>query len=85
MKQKPKAEFIGPIQPIWQRAKFPVGEMRVWPKGKSSQEPYCWTPAKSFYFGNKRFVWGYPCIAFETTNFGFVIQKGPEGMTIASE
>jgi len=49
------------------------------------RKPYCWTPTKPFYFGGKRFIALYPCIAFETTNFGHVIQKTWEGLKSARE
>lgn len=76
-----KPEFIGPIQPVWQRYKFPTLDLKGrFPGTKHSLEkPYCWTPTTPFYWGGKQFVWGYPCIAFETSNFGWISQKGPHG------
>lgn len=87
-----KADFIGPTQPVWQREKFPTldvsmrGEGPYWVAARYSvHKPYCWTPAKPFWFGGKQFVWGYPCIAYATANFGWVIQKGPHGFVIGRE
>lgn len=86
-----KMDFIGPVQPVWQRCKFPTldidpnrGYGAQWFASRSTiHQPYCWTPARPFHFGGKRFIWGYPCIAFATTNFGFVTQRGPDGIVFA--
>jgi hypothetical protein len=50
-----------------------------------NKKPFCWTPSKAFYFGGKRFIALYPCIAFETSNFGHVIQKTSDGLTSGRE
>lgn len=74
---KRKPEFIGPTQPVWLRCKFPVLDIKQFPGAKRTlQKPFCWTPAKPW----GKLLWGYPCISFETTNFGWIIQRGPDGM-----
>jgi hypothetical protein len=49
------------------------------------RKPYCWTPSKGFCFGNQQFIALYPCIAFETRNFGHVIQRRWDRMVSGME
>jgi hypothetical protein len=79
-------EVYGPVQPVWYKYNFPVTDFIVFPGTKRRMaKPYCWTPSKPFYFGGKRYVPLYPCIAFETRNFGWIIQKGPYGTILGRE
>ena len=50
-----------------------------------NRKPFCWTPVKRFYYGGKEFIPLYPCIAFESRNFGHVIQKRWDRMVFGSE
>ncbi len=77
---------------VWEREKFPVLDVQVdsilrgFTRGRkpkySFRKPFCWTPKEKFSWGGKTFVWGYKCIAFETENFGNVIQQDPHGLII---
>ena len=49
------------------------------------RKPFCWTPIKAFNWGGKEFIPLYPCIAFETKNFGHIIQKQLDKMVIGKE
>jgi hypothetical protein len=78
------------IVTVWERNKFPVRHTRItsnyfFGKGKTLSKPYCWTPTKPFTFGGKRFIALYPCMAFETKNFGFICQKLRDRVAIARE
>jgi hypothetical protein len=87
-RKSPKPEFIGPRQPVWLRLKFPVIDIKQFPgEGKTLEKPYAWTPAAphGFRFGGKQFIPLYPCIAWETQNFGWVSQRGPHGLILARE
>lgn len=42
---------------------------------KTLSKPFCWTPTEPFTFGGKRFIALYPCVAFSTKNWGFIVQK----------
>ena len=91
-RREPKPEVYGPHLPVWRKFKFTVRDVPLhgygnqWVAAYSTLErPLCWTPAKPFYFGGKDFVWGYPCIAYATQNFGWVVQKGPHGVVIGRE
>ena len=73
---------------IWTDNKFPTRDYSCvqWlGKRKTLKKPFCWTPAKPFSFGGRQFIALYPCVAFETKNFGWVLQKLWYGMTIARE
>ncbi len=90
--RKPKAEVYGPVLPVWLRCKFPtlhIASVRMHADGErwfaarnTLEKPYCWTPTEPFTFGGRQYVRLYPCIAYATQNFGWVIQKGPHGMII---
>ena len=89
------------IQNLWQREKFPQVDLRSplpnhifkgrtltgtsdhWKSKK--KKPYCWTPVREFHFGGKTFIIGYPCAAWETTNFGYVAQKLWDTVVIGRE
>jgi len=51
----------------------------------SARKPFTWTPTKPFWFGGKQFIALYPCAAFESVNFGYVIQKKWDGLISARE
>ena len=86
---------------IWKREDFPTVHVNLqtspWPgKGRSLfgksnhwkakfRKPLCWTPTKEFWFGGKKFIPLYPCIAFETVNHGHVIQKLWDHMVYSQE
>lgn len=71
---------------VWQRNKFPVVNLNRFSGARYKLDrPFCWTPGKVFFFGGRQFIGLYPCIAFETGNFGWVIQRTWAGMTIARE
>lgn len=77
---------------VWSRWNFPTGNVAMrghggqWVAAKNTlQRPFCWTPEKAFYFGGKRFVGLYPCVAFATENFGHVVQQGPDGLVSGKE
>lgn len=75
---------------VWERNKFPAHDTRItsnsfFGKRKTLAKPYCWTPTEPFTFGGKRFIALYPCIAFETKNFGFVCQRLWDSVTMARE
>lgn len=84
------SDFIGPVQPIWERCKFPTMDINVdnghgdrWFAARATMHnPKCWTPTKPFYFGGERFIPLYPCAAWATANFGWVCQQGPDGMIL---
>lgn len=59
------------------------GKSNAW--NSKNRKPFCWTPAKRFYFGDKEFIPLYPCIAFETRNFGYVIQRRWDGLVSGRE
>lgn len=76
---------------VWNRYEFPAYEVghslnysgREWfAAGCTLAKPFCWSPTKTFCFGGKRFIALYPCTAHETKNFGWIIQRGPEGLTL---
>lgn len=88
MRKRPSEPL--PDKPIWERAEFPVKDVNLlgtfWPgHNRNLTNPFCWTPVKAFTFGGRRFIPLYPCIAFDTKNAGFVVQKTWEGVTIARE
>lgn len=69
-------------QHVWERFEFPVydpnlnGHCERWFAARCTlKKPYCFTPSEAFYFGGKRYIPLYPCIAFATLNFGFIIQR----------
>jgi len=72
---------------VWERYKFPTFNhgTRWLGKNRKMNKPYCWTPTEYFHFGGKQFIPLYPCVAFETRNFGYVIQKLWDHMVIGQE
>lgn len=75
---------------IWTDNKFPTRDVSFYNmqwvgNRKTMKKPFCWTPTKPFMFGGRRFIALYPCLAFETKNFGWVVQKSWDGMTMAKE
>ena len=78
---------------VWEKFLFPTGDFPLsvsgrgfWlGKGATLSKPFCWTPTAPVYFGGKRLIPLYPCIAFESSNFGWVLQRGPNGIVVAKE
>lgn len=76
----------------WERFAFPtldpsmngIGE-RWFAARNTANKPYCFTPTKPFWFGGKKYVGLYPCIAFATRDFSFIAQRGPRGMVLGIE
>ena len=81
---------------IWERLAFPTRDLqrdfRFYANGAqwlaarhTINSPLCFTPTEEFSFGGKRFIPLYPCAAFATKSFGFVVQKTWEGLTYGRE
>ena len=86
--------FVGPQdgRAIWVRYTFPAVDMNTGGWGEhwfaarySLKRPFTWTPIKPFWFGGKEFKGGHPCAAWAGKDFGFIVQKGPEGLTFGKE
>lgn len=74
-------------QSIWDRCKFPTMHLTAQTipfKRKTLANPFTWTPTEPFYFGGNHFIPLYPCAAYETLNFGWVVQHGPHGIIVGS-
>jgi hypothetical protein len=73
----------------WETSKFPneLTDLTAnWQgRGHKMAKPHCWTPIHNFWFGGKFFTANNPCIAFETSNFGWIIQRRHDTIITARE
>src|SRR5215475_13425580 len=71
-------DFLGRNRKLTGTSKYPRPSRR-------DQVPFSGTPTKEFHFGGQRFIPLYPCVAFETQNFGHVIQRLWDHMVYGKE
>jgi hypothetical protein len=77
---------------VWERYEFPTfqpvlhGNCERWFAARSTlHAPFCFTPTERFHFGGEEYIPLYPCVAFATRNFGFIIQRKWNGFTWGRE
>lgn len=76
----------------WDKFSYPtfdpdmIGQGERWFAARNKPDkPFCFTPAKHFWFGGKRFIPLYPCQAFATRNFGFIYQRLWDRVIVGAE